>query len=198
MRRFLILLILLIFNSLIFYGIKEVNKVIIDNDLFVYFNEKPIVIEDEEEENLDVVVDDFNGENIEKISQKLDKYFEETALAGYGDYITKTAAYKNVNPYLVAGIVLESTSCKYECTPLFNECNNVFMEKGEPGCFGGSYKKYKKIDDSILELTLKIRKGYTDIKEQVPAKMYKDFNKNLTWAFKVEKYMEKLKGIKVK
>ena len=145
MRRCIILFVLLIFNFFVFYGIKEFNKIIIDNDMVIYFNEKPVVTPKEEVEFLDVVVDEYNKEKIENIINKMDKYFLKTPLEGYGEYIVKTSAYKGVDPYLIAGIVLESTTCKYDCSILFKECNNVYMEKGEPGCFWGSYKKYDKI-----------------------------------------------------
>ncbi len=196
MRRSVILITLLVFNFFIFYGIKEFNKVIIDNDMMVYFKEKPVVIETEKVEFLDVVVEEYNKEKIENIIAKMDKYFNKTPLEGYGEYIVKTAAYKGVDPYLIGGIILESTTCKYDCTILFKECNNVYMEKGEPGCFGGSYKKYDKIDDSILDLVLNIRKNFEDSKEQTPVKIYKHFNKNSSWAFKVNKYIEILKRVK--
>ena len=196
MRRFLILLILLIFNIFIFYGIKELNTAIINNDLMVYFNDKPVVIPDDKVEILDVVVEEYNNEKIENIITKINKYLEKTPLENHGEYITKTAAYKNVNPYLVAGIVLESTSCKYDCSILFKECHNVYMEKGDPGCFGGSYKKYDEVDDSILDLVLNIRKKFEDPKEQTSLNVAKHFNKNSTWAFKVDKYVEILKRVK--
>ena len=178
MRRVIVLLVLLTFNFFIFYGIKEFNKIIIDNDMIVYFKEKPVVVEKDKVEFLDVVVDEYNKEKIEDIIKKIDKYFLKTSLEGYGEYIVKTAAYKGVDPYLVAGIILESTACKYDCSILFKECRNVYSEKGDPGCFGGSYKKYDIIEDSILDLVLNIRKNFEDSKEQTPIKVYKYFNKN--------------------
>ncbi len=196
MRRSIILIVLLIFNFFIFYGIKEFNKVIVDKDMMVYFKEKPVVIESEKIEYLDEIVEEYNGEKIEKIAEKMNKYFAKTSLEEYGEYITKTSAYKKVDPYLVAGIILESTTCKYDCSILFKECNNVYMEKGDPGCFGGSYKKYDKIDDSILDLVLNIRKNFDDPKDQTPVNIYKHFNKNKTWVFRVDKYIENLKRVK--
>ena len=47
---------------------------------------------------------------------------------------------------------MESTSCKHECSIIFQECNNVSRIKGEPGCFGGDYKNYSSVNDAITDL----------------------------------------------
>ena len=133
---------------------------------------------------------------MEDIARKMDKYFEKTPLEGYGEHIAKTSIAKGVNPYLVGGIIVDSTSCKNDCTILFKQCNNVGGMKGSPGCFGGTYKKFDSVGDSITELINEISKKFFTKEMQVPNQMYADYGKNSTWAFKVSKVMENLKKIK--
>jgi len=191
MRRIIVLVILILFNAVFIYGINYANKLMDENNFMIYFKDKPVkdpeeVIEDEE------VITDYNGEDISIVANKIEKYFDKTDLSGYGKFIAEKSVKKEVNPYLVSGIILESTLCKNECTLIFKECNNVSGLKGEPGCFGGSYKKYKSINDGILDLIDTISEKYSDKEMQNPNKMYKSYGKNAVWAFKVSKFMEEL------
>jgi len=200
MRKWLIFLILLAFNFLLIYGINQTNILMFNNNFMIYLDkEEPDTPKDDEPVAPveDEVVDtSFNGESIETIGKKIDKYCEKTSLEGYGEYIAKTAIHKSVNPYLISGIILESTNCKNECSVIFKECNNATGMKGSPGCFGGSYKEYKKIEDSISDLVNKVSQDFYTPEMQAPYKMYKDYGKNSSWALKVNNYMEEIKRIK--
>lgn len=198
MRKGLIFVILLVFNFGFIYCINYANKVMAENNFLIYLHE---VDEPEENNNLEESsenneVVDYNGESIEKISQKLDKFFVKTELAGSGGFIARTSTKKGVNPYLIGAIILESTNCKRECSIVLRQCNNVSLMKGEPGCFGGTYKKYKSIEDGISDLVNEISKQFDTKESQVPNKMFKSYGKTATWAFKVSNYMEQLKKVK--
>lgn len=197
MRKWFIFIILLLFNILFIYGINAANVLMFNNNFMIYLNpeDKPEVVDDNSnvEEKEDPVDTSFNGESIEEIGKKLDNYMAKTPLEGYGEYIAKVSISKSVNPYLIGGIILESTSCKSECTVVFRECNNVSGMKGTPGCFGGSYKTYSKINDSILDVVNYVSKDFYTPEMQAPYKMYKQFGKSSVWAFKVTKFMEELK-----
>jgi hypothetical protein len=144
----------------------------------------------------DIVDTDFNGESVEVIGKKIDKYCKKNPIEGYGEYIAKTSIRKSVNPYLIAGIILESTNCKNECSIIFKECNNASGMKGSPGCFGGAYKEYTKLEDSISDLVNKISHDFYTPEMQSPYKMYKDYGKNTSWAFKVSNFMGVIKKTK--
>ncbi len=201
MRKWLIFIILLLFNFLFIYGINQTNILMFNNNFMIYLypqpeeikEEEPEVVKEEEEEEVDI---NFNGESVEQIGKKMDKYFEKTLLEGYGEYIAKSSIKKSVNPYLIAGIMLENTGCKNECSIILKECNNVSGIKGSPGCFGGTYKEYDGIDGSISDLIGMISQKFYTPEMQVPNKMYKDYGKTSTWAFIVSKYMEEIKKVK--
>ena len=201
MRKGLIFIILLGFNLVFIYGINYTNNIMFNNNFMIYLNDKDEITIDPTEisvppEPIEEVNTDFEGESVEKIGKKIDKMLVKTTLEGYGEFIAKTAINKSVNPYLVGGIILESTNCKIECTVLFNQCNNVSGKKGTPGCFGGTYKKYTSINDSISDLVGSISNDFYSTEMQAPYKMFKKYGRNETWAFKVTKFMEQLKKMK--
>ncbi len=197
MRKWFIFIILLLFNILLIYGINSANVLMFNNNFMIYLypEDKPEVTDEEnpEEEVEEPIDTSYNGESIEAIGKKMDTYMAKTPLEGYGEYIAKTSIGKSVNPYLIGGIILESTQCKSECTTVFKECNNVSGMKGSPGCFGGSYKLYNAINDGILDIVNLISRDYYTPEMQAPYKMYKQYGKSSVWAFKVSKYMEELK-----
>ena len=194
-RKWFILIILLAFNFLFVYGINYANQVMFTNNFMIYLHEenKPHE-EDPTEKEEELAVDTkYNGESIEQITTRLERVFKKTELEGYGDYIANTSLKKSVNPYLIGGIILESTKCKMDCSVIFKQCNNVSGTKGAPGCFGGSYKEYNNINDSIYDLVNAVSKKFYTPEMQVPNKMYTEYGKNVVWAFKVNKYMEEFK-----
>ena len=195
MRKVFVFICLLLFNFLFVYGINYTNSIIVNNDLIIYLNgNDKNDLDNEEENNEEEVVDtSYNGESIEQIGKKIDRLFTKTNLEGQGEFIARTSISKSVNPYLIGGIILESTSCKVDCSILLRQCNNVSGMKGDPGCFGGTYKKYDKIEDGISDLVNKISKDFASSEMQVPNKMFKGYGKNEIWVFKVNKYMEELK-----
>jgi len=199
MRKGLIFIILLAFNFLLIYGINQANILMFNNNIMIYLNpqDKPDETVTDDTTVIDNPIDtDFNGESIEQIGKKIDKYCEKTSIEGYGEYIARAAVTKSVNPYLISGIILESTNCKNECSIIFKECNNVSNTKGSPGCFGGAYKQYKKVEDAINDLVNTISRDFYTPEMQVPYKMYKDYGKNSSWALKVSNYMEAVKRTK--
>lgn len=202
MRKWFIFVILLLFNFFLIYGINQANIFMFNNDFMIYVHPEDNKEEEpkEEETPKEVVEEEidtsYNGESIEKIAHKIDKYCSKTPLEGHGEHIAKASIRKSVNPYLIGGIILESTSCKRECSIIFQECNNVSKMKGDPGCFGGAYKSYSSVNDAITDLVSKISKDFYTKEMQSPYKMYKSYGKSSSWAFKVSNYMDAIKRTK--
>jgi len=201
MRKGFVFVILVLFNLLLMYGINRANVLMFNNNFMIYLNKKdePIKPKEEEkqEEQEEKPVDTkFNGESIEQIGKKFDNYTKKTPLEGYGEYLAKTSIAKGVNPYLIGAIILESSRCKTDCSVIFKECNNASGAKGDPGCFGGVYKSYGSINDSISDIVGSISKQFYTQDMQSPYKMYKDLGKSSAWALKVSNFMEGLKKAK--
>lgn len=202
MRKGFIFLILLAFNFLLIYGINQANILMFNNNFMIYLNseDKPEPVKEEEPKEEEVVPIDtkYNGESFEAIGKKFDKYCKKTPLEGYGEYIAKNSINKGVNPYLISGIILESSNCKIECSVIFKECNNATGMKviDGVGCFGGMYKSYDKVEDSITDIINTISKDYYTKEMQAPYKMYKNYGKNSSWALKVSNFMDAIKRTK--
>ena len=200
MRKGFIFLILLAFNLLLMYGINRANVLMFNNNFMIYLaaKDEPITPKEEDtpKKEEEPVNTSFNGESIEVIGKKIDKYCSKTPLDGYGETIARASIRKSVNPYLISGIILESTNCKVECSVIFKECNNVSGIKGTPGCFGGTYKSYTKIDDAITDIVNEISKNFYTLEMQAPYKMYKNYGKTSSWAFKVSNFMDAIKRTK--
>ena len=201
MRKGFIFIILLAFNFLLIYGINQANILMFNNNFMIYLNPEDKPIEKTDDDEPSNVVDDpvdtnFNGESVSEIGKKIDKYCVKTPLEGYGEYIAKASIKKSVNPYLISGIILENSNCKNDCSVIFKECNNVSGMKGSPGCFGGVYKEYRTLEDSISDIVNKISRDFYTPEMQAPYKMYKDYGKSTSWALKVSNYMEAIKRTK--
>ncbi len=196
MRKGLIFIIVMLFNVLFIYGINSLNTLMAANDFMIYFKGKPEVIIDDNQKEEEQVIEDYKGESLEKIIYKMNKYFKETPLEGYEESIVNTSVKNGINPYLIGAIVLESTGCKYNCSVIFNECHNTYGVKGKPGCFGGSYRVFNSVEDSVKDLVKEIKNKFSEEENQVPNKMFDKYGKNAIWAFKVSKYMDELKAVK--
>ena len=196
MRKGLVFIVLLGFNFLFVYGINYANEVMFKNDFMIYLTEHDTGHIEEENTDNSVQIEEktsFNGESIETVGKKIERLLKKTDLEGMGEYISRTAIRKSVNPYLIGGIILESTNCKRDCSIILKQCNNVSGMKGDPGCFGGTYKKYNSIEDGISDLVNDVSRRFETSESQVPNKMFKSYGKNATWAFKVGNFMEDLK-----
>ena len=195
MRKIFVFILLLGFNFLFVYGVNYTNEFMFKKNFMIYFKGIPVEINTKENEIKEEIVVDtsYDGESYDQIGKKIDKVFAKTLLEGYGEYVAKTAIAKGVNPYLIGGIIYDESKCSVECSFIFKKCNNVAKIKGDPGCFGGFYKKYNSVGDSITDLVNEISEKFYTKELQTPYKMYKEFGKNSTWAFSVSKIMETIK-----
>ncbi len=191
-RRILIIIIVLIFNFFLFKGINYTNKFIAERDLVINLLEHP-----KEEVPVDtvkpIIIDEYNGEKKDAIVSKINKYLAKTELKDIGNGTFVSAVTNDVNPYMLAAMVLVNTECNNECTVIMKSCNNVSYLRGEPGCFGGSYKKYNSIDDSIADLASYVGTNYVKNNLKTPYDIYKKYGKNIAWAYKVDKVMGLMK-----
>lgn len=197
MKRNIILMVLLFtFNILWLYGISYMNKFIVSKDLMIYIGEKkeekPI-----EEEIIEEEINEYNGEDYSVIGKKIEKHLEKTKLEGYGEYIAKRSVNKNVNPYLVGAIIIVNSNCKVQCNAIVEMCNNVGDLTGSyGGCFGGTYRKYYSLEDGINDLVDYILNDFYANDLKTPNTIYKKYNKNSAWSYKVSQYMERIKKTK--
>lgn len=134
----------------------------------------------------------FNNESAEEISRKLNRYLKGT-LKNKGEFITNYCLSVGLDPYLATSVMLHESGCMWHCSYLTRVCNNVAGNKGNPGCNGGSYRKFNTIEDGIKfainKLNSYYQKGLTTPKEINPY-----YAEDKTWYKKIDKYMKKLKN----
>ena len=194
-RRIVIFVIVALFNFVLLMGLNYSNKLIQDNDLMIYFHEKP---KKEEEvvnpsEPKPVIINEWNGEKKEAIGKKIEKFYKDTALEGYGERVASAAINRNVDPYLIASIIYVNSGCKYECQPIVRLCKNAGGTTGGTNCMGGKYTKYNKLEDSFDDLVIYIRDKFISEGIDNPYKMYKKYGKDSAWAYYVDEYRARMK-----
>lgn len=95
-------------------------------------------------------VEVYEGMTLEELGEKINRNLGTGYLSGKGSLIASKCIELGVDPYIVTAIILHETGCKYNCSTLVKQCNNVGGQKGAPSCGGGSYKYYATLDDGII------------------------------------------------
>ncbi|MGM9877114.1 MAG: hypothetical protein ACI33S_00545 [Bacilli bacterium] len=173
--------------SVLFGG--KINHDYLDNQIDIslsYFKSEYEAYQDELKKNY------FNGESKEEIAVKIEKNLKGV-LEGKGMYITEQCLNVGLDPYLFTAVMLQETGCYWRCSYLTRVCNNVAGNKGNPGCNGGSYRKFDTLNDGIIfainKLNSYYKKGLTTAKEINPY-----YAEDKTWYIKVNNYINKLKS----
>jgi len=135
----------------------------------------------------------YDGLTIEELIAKLDRNLNST-LSGMGHVYANYSLELGVDPYLALAISLHETGCKWTCSKLVRECNNVGGQKGSPSCNGGSYKKYDTIEEGIKGYIDNIKKNYYDYGLTTPETMNSKYAADPEWATKVNKYINDIKA----
>lgn len=135
----------------------------------------------------------YDGMTLTELTNKLNKslngYMTNTGYF-FAEYTKKTG----LDPYLSVSIVLLETGCKWNCSKLTKECNNIGGLKGSPSCNGKSYKKYNTLGEGIDGYLDIIYKNYYLKGMKTPEQMASTYAASSTWAEKVRGYMNEIKA----
>ena len=127
----------------------------------------------------------------DELVAKLNRSLNST-LAGKGDSFAKYATELGIDPYLAVAIVLHETGCKWNCSTLLKQCNNVGGMKGSPGCNGGSYKAFSSLDEGIKAFMNNLYKNYYAYGLTTPETIGPKYAASKTWATQVRAYMREI------
>ena len=206
MKRKIILIVLVFLFDIIW-----VNAISITNNLASHYN---IVIKTKTNSSLnngnimddiDVMLENnlsYDGVDAVTIGNKINTSLKGE-LTGYGELIAKYSIVNDVNPYLVAAIIVENTDCSDTCSVLVTKCNNVgkllYNKESitETACFGGYYQSFKTIDDSIKSYIKYIKVNFYDKEMNTPNLMYKSYKKDVRWVFRVNNIIDQMKNSNV-
>ena len=147
------------------------------------------VVEEEIEE--DPIV--FDGLTEEELIAKINKSLNSD-LEGKGELFVTYSLEKGVDPYLAVAISLHETGCKWECSRLVKQCNNVGGQVGKPSCNGGNYRSYETLDEGIKGFIDNLARNYISKGLTTPEEMNSKYAASKTWASKVNKYIEEIKA----
>ena len=136
----------------------------------------------------------YDGMTMDELAAKLDRILNDD-LKGKGYLYASHSLEMNVDPYLAVAISLLETGCKWTCSGLVKQCNNVGGQKGKPSCNGGSYKSYNTLDEGIIGFIDNIYYNYVAFDLLTPAQMSRKYAESTTWAGKVDAYIEQIRKI---
>lgn len=168
---------------------KSEIKLLTLNDVFV--NEESdllaLVPIEEEEPKKEIV---YDGMTLDELSAKLNRYLKNE-LKGKGELIASYSLKKGVDPYIATAIMMHETGCKWNCSRIMRECNNVGGKKGS-GC--GSYQYYDTLDEGIKKLISYLSKNYFKKGLDTPKEINKKYATDKNWYKKINKYVKEIKA----
>jgi len=135
----------------------------------------------------------FDGLTMDELTKKLDKSLTSN-LTGTGKLFAEKSIEYGVDPYLMVSISLLETGCKWGCSYLTRECNNVGGMKGTPNCPGTTFRSFPTLEEGIDAFIANLYKNYYGKGLDTAEKIEKKYaNGSNTWAKKVNNYMKQVK-----
>lgn len=185
-------LVVLITSSLII-DFKEKNKekiltehIIVEN---VLYRNDTTLSRYEEKESLEVKVVEnpivYEGLTLEELGLKIDNVLNST-LEGYGTTIASLALDKGVDPVVAASIILVETGCKWTCSSLVRNANNVGGMKAS----GGRYATFATLEDGLEAFINNLSKNYYAKGLTTPEEINTKYATNPNWHNDVYYYVE--------
>lgn len=180
-----------------YFDKKQVNETVMDfaksysENYLVAINDAIEDIEDIIEEQKKQV---YDGMTLDELAAKLDRYLADD-LKGKGYLYASHALEIGIDPYLAVAISMHETGCKWGCSTLVKQCNNVGGQKAKPSCNGGTYKYYSTLDEGIIGFMDNIKRNYYDYGLTTPEAMNPKYAADPNWAYVVNKTIEQIKSI---
>ena len=150
--------------------------------------EEIVMLEQEEIVEEDEIV--YDGKTLEELIQTINNSLNST-ISNKGDLIASYSLEKGVDPYMATAIMLHETGCKWNCSRLVRECNNVGGQKGS-GC--GSYSYFNSLDEGIMAFIDNLERNYISYGLTTPEQINPKYAEDPSWAKKVNKYIEEIKA----
>lgn len=150
--------------------------------------EEIVMLEQEEIVEEDEIV--YYGKTLEELIQTINNSLN-SIISNKGDLIASYSLEKGVDPYMATAIMLHETGCKWNCSRLVRECNNVGGQKGS-GC--GSYSYFNSLDEGIMAFIDNLERNYISYGLTTPEQINPKYAEDPSWAKKVNKYIEEIKA----
>lgn len=173
-------------------AIEEVNSEIIADSTVT--KEEGTIEEDIIEEEPEPIKEEdpiiYDGKTLDELASLLDKSLNST-MSGKGYLIASYSLENNVDPYMATAIMLHETGCRWECSRIVRECNNVGGQKGT-GC--GSYGYFNSLDEGIMAFIDNLNRNYISYGLTTPEEINPKYAEDTNWSKNVNKYIEIIKA----
>ena len=101
----------------------------------------------------------YYGLTYDALVEQINKSLNST-VSGYGEAFVSKSLELGVDPYLAVGIMLHETGCKWNCSTLVKNCNNVGGMKGTNKCGSSSYRRFDSLEEGIESFITNIYNNY--------------------------------------
>lgn len=155
--------------------------------------EKALELQKQKEEEARKQAIVYDGLTLDELAAKLNRTLNST-LSGQGYTFASYAVELGIDPYLSVAIVMHETGCKWECSALLKQCNNVGGMKGSPGCNGGSYKAFPSLEEGIRAYMNNLYNNYFSMGLTTPETIGPKYAASSTWASQVTSYVNEIKA----
>lgn len=135
----------------------------------------------------------YDGMTLDQLAAKLDRSLNST-IAGQGYTFASYAVEMGIDPYLAVAIVLHETGCKWQCSSLLRECNNVGGMKAGGNGYCGSYARFDSLEDGIKSFMNNLNRNYFSQGLTTPEAIGPKYAASGTWATQVNAYMNSIKA----
>jgi len=135
----------------------------------------------------------YDNMTLEELSEKLNRSLNST-ISGQGYAFASSAIELGIDPYLAVAIVMHETGCKWECSSLLKQCNNVGGMKGAGGCNGGSYASFPSLEEGIRAYMKNLYKNYISQGLTTADAMGPKYAASSTWSAQVNAYINEIKA----
>ena len=130
----------------------------------------------------------YEGLTLKELGTKIDKVFNST-LEGYGATVASIALESEVDPIIAASIILVETGCKWSCSSLVKNSNNVGVMRVKNG-----YMKFDTLEEGLQAFINNLAKNYYAKGLDTPELMNKKYATNPNWYKDVYYYIDLIKA----
>lgn len=132
----------------------------------------------------------FDGKTMNELAEQLNKSLNSD-IAGKGYLIASKSLEYGIDPYMATAIILQETGCKWNCSALVKNCNNVGGQKGS-GC--GSYNYFESLDTGIEAFISNLYRNYISQGLTTLEQINTKYAASQQWSVYVNNYIESIKA----
>lgn len=155
--------------------------------------QSPIILEKKEETKEQERVIVYDNMTMDELAEKLNKSMYGI-LTGKGYVYASYSIQYGVDPYVALAITLHETGCKWGCSYLATNCNNIGGQKGSNTCPGTGYARFNTLDEGIESFFSNLaynyyNQGLTDVYS-----IHKKYAQDPNWPTYINNYINEIKA----